>query len=137
MVAARTPTSRLQAPPKELQGGSGRCRAAVSLSNPPTPGLGARERGVRSSDRGRDEAHEERLRLERAARQFGVVLGADELGVGLDGEFEDLHDWELGMPTRESKAARIEAFDVLRLDFESMTESFPDQGQAAVQETRQ
>ena len=82
-----------------------------------------------------DEAHEEGLRGEGAAREFGVVLGADEVGVHRLWELEHLHDLELWVASAEDESLGVEFGDRGGFDFVAVAEAFADFCFVAVEET--
>src|SRR5262245_41691048 len=92
---------------------------------------------IRPSDRRGDQSHEQRLRLQWPARQFGVELASDEIGMNVRREFDHLHDRVLGMPPGEMQSAACELLDVLWIDFVAMPEALADHALAVEQKTQQ
>ena len=84
------------------------CSSAVPILDR----LNVRLCSLRELYRGFDQTHEERLRAQRPARQFGMRLRADEIRMDILRQFEDLHDRLLGMLAGENHAVLFERGDV-------------------------
>src|SRR5881394_2001036 len=75
--------------------------------------------------RRRDEAREQRVRLEGAALLLGVVLHADEPGVA--GQLDDLGQQAVGRHAAEAHACRLQPLAVARVHLVAMTVALGDQ----------
>ena len=84
------------------------------------------EVGVGVLDGGGGEAHEQGGGVEGSGSEFGVELSAEEVGVLVVGQFEDLHDGLVGVSAGEDEAVRGEFVNVLGVDLVAMSEATAD-----------